>query len=136
MKLAQRVECWYLLGPIALLALPIVPPLRGYMEDDLGPIWFALAIMILCWIPLSFLIHLIYEGGLNLRRWIWISALAAEIITLIIAVLLHLPELIMSIAGIGLAATPFLYILICITETWMPWLNRSQVNAFIRDLDL
>ncbi|PUZ29137.1 hypothetical protein DCC81_06640 [Chitinophaga parva] len=85
--------------------------------------------------PLSFLIHLVHEG-LNLRRWLWIGVLVAEILALILAGPLNLPDTIVRIAYAGIAAAPFLYILISISEAWMPWLNRPRLRAFITDLDL
>lgn len=138
MKWFRRIECGYFLGIIALWSPVLIPGLdlsRINVINAIGKVILTMTFAALCWIPLSFLIHLVQEG-LNLRRWIWLSALIAEILTLMLMTPLNLPGTVIPIAYAGIAAAPFLYVLICISETWMPWLNRPRLRAFIADLDL
>lgn len=129
------MECGYFLSIIALWIIWLLPIFRHYQNEAVGNVIWIMTFAALCWVPLSFLIHLVQEG-LNLRRWIWLSALIAEILALVLMTPLNLPETVIPIAYAGIAAAPLLYILICISETWMPWLNRPRLRAFIADLDL
>lgn len=135
MKWFTQLECKYFLTIIALWIVWLLPILRPYQNDAVESVVWMMTLITLCWIPLSFLIHLVQEG-LNLRRWIWLGALLAAILALMLVSPLNLPATVVPVAFGGIAAAPFLYILICISEAWMPWLNRPRLRAFIADLDL